>query len=157
MDQDQQSQIAALEAENDELYAALGKESPRQKAEREAREAAERHQQELADEEVSALPEFRELLEKQGLTREFEALDRLDELIRVHWADLAQLRRERHAARERIAHFTATSGGSLPTSWEQTKQEWLAKQQQSPGVSGGKAYRRQRVAKLVESLVGRYR
>lgn len=151
-----EAEIATLRAENDELYAALGKESPRMKAEREAREAAEAHQRELAELEVSALPVFLASLEGHSRRGEWDALDQLEKMILREWSDVVQARRAQKAAEKQIEQFKEAFGGSLPASWEQARREWLAKQPRRPEETSGRLWRRTRVFQIIQSLVGKH-
>mgnify|MGYP001336575226 CR=1 FL=1 len=150
------AEIATLRAENDELYAALGKESPRMKAERESREAAEAHQRELAELEVTALPVFLASLEARNRKGEFDALDQLEKMILREWSDVVQARRAQKAAEKQIEQFKEAFGGALPASWEQARREWLAKQPPRPEETSGRLWRRTRVFQIIQSLVGKH-
>jgi len=154
---EQEARIAQLEQENDALYTELGKETPRMKAERERLEADEAHQRELAELEISALPEYLSALERQGLSLEWDALDQLDEMLLRGWQKVVEARTTQMAAKKRIEQFLLTFGGTLPPSWQRAREEWLTRQPRRPEASSGQVWHRNKVAQVVRGLVGRSR
>jgi len=152
-----EARVAELEQENDVLHEQLGIESPRMARAREVREADTERQRQRDALEGTGLAEYLACLERQGLHREWDALDRLEEQILVGWQIVVQARADRMGAQKRIEQFVETFGGSLPQSWEQAKREWVDKQLRRPEATSGRMWHRNRVSLVVRSLVGRSR
>lgn len=154
---DPEERVGLLEKENDALHEQLGIESPRMARAREVKEADEAHQRELAQLEISAIPEYLGCLERQGLHREWEVIDGFQEVALERWQAFEQVRADRITAKKTIENFAVVFGGSLPPSWQLAREEWLNRQPRRPEESTAQTWRRHRVVKYLGAIVGRTR
>jgi len=154
---DPDGRVAELEQENDALHEQLGIESPRMARAREVREADTERQRQRDALEGTGLAEYLECLERQGMHREWDALDHLEERVLVEWQRVVQARADRMAAQKQIEQFMAAFGGDLPQSWQRAREDWLTRQPRRPEASSGRQWHRTKVRQAVQLIVGRSR
>jgi hypothetical protein len=151
-----EARVAELEAENDELYTELGKESPRMAREREAREAEEAKQRELVELAVKELPRYvDELLPRSDGARVRDEKDRAFEAVSHEYAQLKGVMTDQREAVKEIEALTRTFGGALPSSWQEARGAWIERQPRRDQPSASLTWRRDRFSKLLQSMFGR--
>jgi len=156
---EQEVQVATPRTEHeelDELYAAIGKESPRMVAAREAKEAEEARALELKELEVKELSRYvDELLPRSYGARVGDEMDQAYNAVADVWGRLKGAISDKREAVKDIEALTRTFGGALPPAWQEARSAWIERQPRRDQPSASVTWRRDRFSKLMQTLFGR--